>query len=123
MYAVAYLAKHDCQANAAAQWIAEAKVHTIHASQKMKAGNEVTTDYLLMMRQLQRQEKLVRQFQDHQRLPAMLATADRGSQERNKVQELFREVPGTQNVKMKNPGSCLKMCHLLISTIEKQIYW
>ena len=62
IFATASLINHSCQANLSGGWNPEAMAQTIHATRAIKAGEELTINYVLACTSDVRKEKLGRIF-------------------------------------------------------------
>ena len=62
IFATACLINHSCQANLSGGWNPEAMAQTIHATRAIRAGEELTIDYVLAYTSDVRKEKLGRIF-------------------------------------------------------------
>ncbi|KAL8719657.1 MAG: hypothetical protein Q9225_003354 [Loekoesia sp. 1 TL-2023] len=122
VYSTACLINHSCQANVHGSWNAEARVATVHAVRAIKAGEEITMNYVSGMTHAVREEKLKRLFGISCScglcsLP--LAAIEKSDAQRSAIQRLFDEVEDMQHI-AEQPEQCITKCGQLMKLIEEE---
>ncbi|KAL8920487.1 MAG: hypothetical protein Q9208_006236 [Pyrenodesmia sp. 3 TL-2023] len=122
VYSTACLINHNCRANTHGEWNSDAKAATIHAVRDIKAGEEITMNYVSGKVKEVREDRLNRLFGisctcDLCSLPALATQLS--DARRIEIYMLFDELDSVQNV-LFAPEQCIAECDRLMNLIDDE---